>query len=125
MRLGVGVYRLWGGTLSAFRVAHIRVLMSLTLALVLTATVFYHLVEGWRWLDAGYFSVVTIATVGFGDLSPKTDLGKIFTIAYILAGIGVFVALATALAEHVIRRASLRDQQRDQERPHLRRHDKE
>ena len=55
-------------------------------------TVFYHFVEGWSWIDSYYFSVVTLATVGFGDLAPKTDLGKIFTTFYIFAGVGMLAA---------------------------------
>jgi voltage-gated potassium channel len=43
--------------------------------LLLTGTVFYSLVEGWGVLDALYFSVTTLATVGFGDFTPKTELG--------------------------------------------------
>lgn len=41
-------------------------------------TIFYHWVEGWRWLDSLYFCVITLAMVGYGDFSPKTDLGKLF-----------------------------------------------
>jgi hypothetical protein len=82
----------------------------LALALILIATVFYWLVEGWSLLDSGYFAVVTIATVGFGDLAPKTALGKIFTIGYIFAGIGIFVSAVTALAQ-----AALRAEQRPPE----------
>lgn len=70
----------------------------ITFTLISVATVFYWLAEGWSLLDAAYFSVVTIATVGYGDLTPKTALGKIFTIGYIFAGIGIFVAAVTALA---------------------------
>ena len=73
------------------------------------ATVFYRLVEGWRWVDAFYFSVVTIATVGFGDLSPQTDVGKLFTVFYILTGIGLFVSFAAALADRMIRNARRED----------------
>jgi voltage-gated potassium channel len=67
--------------------------------LLLTGTIFYMIVEDWGPLDALYFSVTTLATVGYGDLSPKTDLGKGFTIIYILAGIGVIVAFANAVLE--------------------------
>ena len=72
-----------------------RIFHYLTAAVLLTigiGTVFYHLVEGWRWVDAYYFSVVTLATVGYGDLSPKTDVGKIFTTFYIFAGVGMLAA---------------------------------
>lgn len=87
----------------AFREPEVRGLTMLTGALVLLATAFYRLVEGWTLLDALYFSVVTIATVGYGDLTPHTALGKIFTIGYIVAGIGIFVAAATSIAQAVIR----------------------
>jgi voltage-gated potassium channel Kch len=94
------------GVASAAQDPRIRVLLSLTLTVVLVATLFYHLVEGWRLLDAAYFSVVTMATVGFGDLAPKTDVGKVFTVFLILFGIGLFVASASAFADHVVRRAT-------------------
>jgi voltage-gated potassium channel Kch len=72
-------------------------------ALILLAAVFYRMVEGWSLLDSLYFSVVTIASVGYGDLAPQTALGKIFTVGYIFAGIGLFVATATSIAHAVIR----------------------
>lgn len=52
-------------------------------------TVFYRVVEGWAWLDAFYFTVITLTTVGYGDLSPQTPLGKLFTVAYLLLGLGL------------------------------------
>lgn len=87
----------------AYREPEVRALTLLAGALVAFATVFYRLVEGWSLLDAFYFSVVTIATVGYGDLAPHTALGKIFTIGYIVSGIGIFVAAATSIAQAVIR----------------------
>lgn len=60
---------------------------------------FYHFVEGWRWLDSFYFSVITLTTVGYGDFSPQTDLGKIFTIFYVLGGIGIIFGFINALYE--------------------------
>lgn len=87
----------------AYREPEVRALTLRAGALVAFATVFYRLVEGWSLLDAFYFSVVTIATVGYGDLAPHTALGKIFTIGYIVSGIGIFVAAATSIAQAVIR----------------------
>ncbi|WP_218014141.1 potassium channel family protein [Rubellimicrobium roseum] len=106
MALWRSVLDLVHGLGSAVRDPAIRVLLSLTMTVVLLATAFYHLVEGWRLLDAAYFSVVTMATVGFGDLVPRTDLGKVFTVFLILFGIGLFVASASTFAEHVVRRAT-------------------
>ena len=103
MRPFGNVRRLFRGLALAQREPEVRGVVLLALALIALATVFYRLVEGWTLLDSAYFSVVTIATVGYGDLAPHTALGKIFTILYIFAGIGIFVAAVTAIAQAVLR----------------------
>lgn len=91
------------GIIQALQDPHARALMLLSAFLIGIATVFYHLVEGWRIIDALYFSVVTLATVGYGDFTPQTDIGKLFTVAYLLCGVGLFVAAAAAVAEFLIK----------------------
>jgi len=49
---------------------------------------FYTFLEGWSYLDALYFSVITATTVGYGDFVPITSAGKIFTIIYAFCTIG-------------------------------------
>jgi len=74
--------------------------LALMVALLLAVgTAFYTNVEGWSVLDSLYFCVITLATVGYGDFSPKTPGGKIFTIFYLLLGIGVIVAFADRLVK--------------------------
>merc|ERR1711998_533631 len=46
----------------------------------------------WTWTDAVYFSVCSLTTVGYGDLFPQTDEGKIFTCVYVYFGIGIISA---------------------------------
>jgi Trk-type K+ transport systems, membrane components len=53
-------------------------------------------------LDSLYFVVVTIATVGFGDIHPETDAGKLLTIGIILVGVGCFVGLAASALDIMI-----------------------
>lgn len=48
------------------------------IVVLLIGTIFYHFAEGFRWIDMLYFSVIALATVGFGDFTPSTDLGKVF-----------------------------------------------
>ena len=103
MRPFTNVRRLFRGFALALREPAVQGVLVLALTLIIIATVFYWVVEGWSLLNSTFFSVVTIATVGYGDIVPQTVLGKIFTMFYIFAGIGIFVAAATALAQAVLR----------------------
>ncbi len=67
--------------------------------LLLAGMVFYHFVEGWSWLDALYFCVITLATVGYGDLAPTTPEAKIFTMVYLFLGISIFVSVVSMLVK--------------------------
>ena len=67
-----------------------RSILLLLVVVVLSGTVFFHLVEGWSWIDAYFFTVVTLSTVGYGNLVPATVLGKIGTTVFIFTGLGIF-----------------------------------
>ncbi len=60
--------------------------------LLVGATTFYTKLEGWTIVDALYFSIMTMATVGYGDFVPTTDTSKLFTIIYAFLSIGCFVS---------------------------------
>jgi hypothetical protein len=74
-----------------------------------TGTAFYTVVERWGVLDSLYFSVVTLATIGYGDLAPATRIGKIFTILYVFAGVGILGLFLSTVARSSTRGA-LQDQ---------------
>ena len=80
-------------------------LLTLTALTVLgIGTVFYHFVEKWSWLNSLYFCVVTLATVGYGDYAPTTDLSKVFTIFYILTGVAIIATFAQSLLQRATKR---------------------
>jgi voltage-gated potassium channel Kch len=76
--------------------------MAVAAVVISTGTVFYRFVEDLRWIDSLYFSVITLSTVGYGDISPTTTAGKLFTMVYVIVGIGIFVALITQIAHHLV-----------------------
>jgi voltage-gated potassium channel len=79
-----------------------RSLVFLVLFLLLVGTVFYSLEEGWSVVDAFYFSVTTLTTVGLGDLAPETTIGKLFTVVYIFAGLGIIVGFIDTVAKETL-----------------------
>jgi hypothetical protein len=80
-----------------------RSLVFLVVITLLGGTIFYSLEEGWSVVDAFYFSVTTLPTVGFGDLTPATTLGKLFTVVYIFAGLGIILGFIDTVAKETLR----------------------
>jgi voltage-gated potassium channel Kch len=74
-----------------------RILLLLLVTLLIGSTLFYSQVEGWSKIDALYFSVMTMSTIGYGDLVPTTTLSKIFTIIFAFLSVGVFVGINTKI----------------------------
>ena len=81
--------------------------------LLLGGAIFFHQVQGWPLLDSLYFSVMTISTIGFGDLAPTMAISKIFTMVYAVLGIGLFATFVGKLVtlrmdQHESRKAQRR-----------------
>ena len=90
--------RLWQSLRAAARDAAFRGLLQLSGVLLVTGTLFYWRAEDWTPFESLYFSVITLTTVGYGDLAPTTNISRAFTMGYVLLGLGVIVALATQIA---------------------------
>eukprot|EP01084_Bolivina_argentea_P109711 196071_1 len=61
-------------------------------------SILYSAVEGWSLIDSLYFAIITISTVGFGDIAPETVLGKVINMVFILGSFfGVFVLFRVVL----------------------------
>lgn len=90
-----------------------RILLSIALVTIAVGTVVYHFVENYSWLDSYYMSVITLATVGYGDYVPHTDVGKIFTTFYVLIGVGI---LTTFMSYNFRRRAEIYNEKHEKDK---------
>ena len=89
-----------------------RLVFFLLLNLMFLGTMFYWRVEGWSLVDALYFSVMTMSTIGYGDLVPSSDFSKLFTVLFTLTGVAAFAACGGKLVEIVLKRKEIRQEKR-------------
>ena len=76
--------------------------VTLFLLLLLTGTLGYHFSQGFDWVDAFYMTVITVTTVGFGEVMPLDTFGKIFTVFLILFSIIVYAYTIGVVTEYII-----------------------
>src|SRR5215213_1843049 len=77
--------------------------MTLVPVVLLTlGTAGFHLLEGLPLFDALYLTVVTLTTIGYGDIVPRTMPGRVFTMGLILGGVFTLLYAATALIRVVV-----------------------
>ena len=72
--------------------------------LLTSSTIFYNRIEHWEVVDSLYFSVMTMATVGYGDFVPTHNISKIFTIIYTFLSIGTFVAFTAKIVQFTLQK---------------------
>ncbi len=74
-----------------------RAIAGLLVIVLSSGTLFYWQVEQWSIVNSLYFCVMTIATIGFGDFVPSGNLSRLFTIGFVVVGIGLFASFVGKL----------------------------
>ncbi|MCB1116034.1 MAG: two pore domain potassium channel family protein [Chlamydiia bacterium] len=84
---------------SLWRDTKTRGLVKTAIVLSILGTVLFHYIEEWSWFDSLYYTVITLTTIGYGDLSPVTTLGKMVAMIYSVLSVGVLGSLVTIIAQ--------------------------
>ncbi|MHA1754316.1 MAG: potassium channel family protein [Candidatus Odinarchaeia archaeon] len=69
--------------------------------IIVVGTIVFSIFEGWNLLDAFYFTMITMLSVGYGDLSPTTYVTKILSVAYAILGL-ILIFLTIGLAFEIL-----------------------
>lgn len=73
------------------------------LSITVTVGVFgFMFIEKFNFVDAFYMTIITVSTVGFGEIRPLTSSGRIFASFLILSNIGIFAYSISNLASFII-----------------------
>jgi len=74
----------------------------LAILLICCGTAGYMIIEGWRAIDALYMTIITLTTVGYGEVYPLSDAGHVYTIALIITGVGFFLYVIGAVIQFMV-----------------------
>ncbi|MBD8523041.1 potassium channel family protein [Lysinibacillus sp. FSL R7-0073] len=95
--------RLVKGLWRSFKRPQFLSLFTTLFLIILSGTLFYKGTEGWYWLDAMYFAVVSLIPTGVETgLYPATSFSKIFTMIYLIVGTGVMFIMLLTLGRSIV-----------------------
>jgi len=77
-------------------------ILYLLLFILFIGTLGYHFIEGWSLFDSLYMSVITLATVGYGETHPLSAFGRIFTMFLIIGGMGIILYGISELTQFIV-----------------------
>src|SRR6185369_4418815 len=80
----------------------IRVVFLAVFGAILLGTITFHLLEGWSILDSLYVTAQTVTTVGFGDLAPRTVIGRLFATLFMIVGVGIVLYALTSTVQAIV-----------------------
>lgn len=70
--------------------------------IILFGTLGFYLIEGWSLTNSLYVAVQTVTTVGYGDVTPTTRGGRLFSIIFMLAGVGTVLYGLTSTVQSLV-----------------------
>lgn len=76
-----------------------KIIILITIIFIIGIFGYYLSEENWTLIDGLYMTAISIATVGFGEVKPLSDNGRLFTIILVFMGLGSAAVFATQLAK--------------------------
>lgn len=82
----------------------LKIYLTVFTVLLLAGVSGFMVIENFSFTDALYFTIVTMATVGYGDIHPQTDIGKLLALIIIIGGVGTFLGVIASITDFFVNR---------------------
>ena len=80
----------------------LRIVLLLVVFLIILGTLGYMWLEEWAPHDALFMTVITLSTVGYGEVRPLTQPGEVFTMLLIFGGVGVLAYSFSTVTDYIV-----------------------
>ena len=78
------------------------IIISALVIIVSIGVIGYEIIEGWSFVDALYMTVITLSTVGYGEVHQLSTAGRIFSIVLIISGVGAMLYTLTTIVQYIL-----------------------
>lgn len=83
-----------------------RVAILLIMSVLVIGVLGYRFIAGYTWVNSLYMTVITLSTVGFGEVAPLNETGKLFAVFLILSSVATFAYSVTVITEYLMNKNS-------------------
>ncbi len=81
---------------------HFLIIAALLVFTIAAGTLGFEMIEGWSFMDALYMTVITIATVGYQEIRPLGEAGRVFNMILIFFGLGTTTYVAASVVRFMV-----------------------
>ena len=85
----------------------IKFAVTLIVLVFITGVIGFHFLYDYTWIDALYMTIITVSTVGYGEVQPMDTYGKLFTSVFIISGLFIFGFGLSTITEHILNKNNL------------------
>lgn len=87
--------------------SNLKLAIVLIIMVFITGVVGFHFLYDYTWIDALYMTIITVSTVGYGEVQPMGAYGKIFTSLFIISGLFIFGFGLSTITEYILNKNNI------------------